>query len=355
MISEEWQQLIRQGLHQWEKETCIEFNENLNATDRLEFIRNNDCYSYLGNTDGAQQISIGNSCKDIGSVLHEIGHALGLHHEHQRLDRDDYIRVDTKSSYCEIQNFNKLIIVNDNFESPYDFGSIMHYDTFACTALPFYKTITTNDPRYQHTVGQHRSLSFLDVKHINDFYCKDTCANTKIKCFNGGYPNPRACNQCKCPSGLGGPNCLSVEETEGCGGELKATNQGQTLMFNGRRRCVWRISAHSNSRVRLILDDAKYRCDDACTSFVEIKHSNDFQTTGFRSCCSENNVKTISNGNQVLIIHDSQELDRNGVFSLRYIQVKSQLFNCENLIFRCTTPLPKHTIEFVLIKNICFL
>ncbi|KAI6173955.1 Metalloendopeptidase [Aphelenchoides besseyi] len=102
--------------------------------------------------------------------------------------------------------------------------------------------------------------------------------------------------------------------------KLEATNRWQSLTFNERRRCVWRVSAQRNSRVRLILEEAKYRCDEACSSFVEIKHSADFQTTGFRSCCGEHAVETISDGNQVLIIHDARELNRNGVFSLRFTQ-----------------------------------
>ncbi|KAI6210620.1 Metalloendopeptidase [Aphelenchoides besseyi] len=302
-----------------DEETCIEFNENPNATDRLEFIRGRGCYSHLGQVGGAQPISIGKGCEDVGTVLHEIGHALGLDHEHQRLDRDDYIQVNTKNNACSMSDLNKVNLINE-IALPFDLGSIMHYDSFACSIIPIYKTITTHDPRYQHTIGQVRSFSFLDVKRINLFYCEDTCADTKIQCINGGYPNPRACNQCKCPSGLGSPSCLNVEETEGCGGELEATNRWQSLTFNERRRCVWRVSAQRNSQVRLILEEAKYRCDEACTSFVEIKHTSDFQTTGFRSCCGEHDVETISDGNQVLIIHDARELNRNGVFSLRFIQ-----------------------------------
>ncbi|KAI6214963.1 Metalloendopeptidase [Aphelenchoides besseyi] len=265
---EEWQKLIRQALHQWEEETCIRFNENSSATDRFEFIRGDGCNSYSGYIYRVQAISLGRGCENIGTILHEIGHALGLPHEHQRLDRDDYIQIDTRNNRRPMSSLKK------------------------------------------------------NVKHINSFYCTNTCANTKTKCFNGGYPNPRACNQCKCPSGIGGPNCLNAEKTEGCGDNgIEAKSYWRRLKVNIGGRCVWVITAQQNSRVRLILDKTNYRCDKTCSSFVEIKHTNDFQTTGFRSCCGENNVETISDGRQVMIIHDAREMNKDGGFSLRFIQV----------------------------------
>lgn len=53
------------------------------------------------------------------AALHELGHALGMVHEHQRIDRDDYIAVsDTTDNYVKR---------SDETYSDYDLASLMHY------------------------------------------------------------------------------------------------------------------------------------------------------------------------------------------------------------------------------------
>ncbi|KAI6242370.1 Astacin-like metalloendopeptidase [Aphelenchoides fujianensis] len=324
----EWRLLIIEGLKLWERETCIRFRENAHAKDRLEFIKGGGCYSSVGKTGGNQKISIGLGCEDKGIVSHEVGHALGFWHEQSRPDRDKYIRLNDKYIAGGTDgNFAKRSDLEaDGMGLPYDLGSVMHYGPTAFTLDWDENTIVTKDPKYQHTIGQRRGPSFIDVKQINRLYCFQTCAGTRVQCHNGGYADPNDCNRCKCPPGLGGPSCTHVEQAAHsaitsplCGGELQAQGFWQHLTHKGKQRCVWRIRA-PNARIRFILDKASYQCESTCKSFVEIKHNSDFQQIGFRSCCDEKNVETVSEQAEVIVIHDSAEMSRDGAFTLRYIQ-----------------------------------
>ncbi len=74
---------------------------------------------------------------------HEMGHVFGLLHEHQRYDRDDYVRVvptDTdhrkmteSRRYCRILwIFDCRTVSNTtHYSTPYDFQSVMHYPSQA--------------------------------------------------------------------------------------------------------------------------------------------------------------------------------------------------------------------------------
>eukprot|EP00755_Sulcionema_specki_P004168 Sspe_Gene.29415::Locus_13947_Transcript_1_2_Confidence_0.750_Length_1492::g.29415::m.29415 len=59
-------------------------------------------------------------------VAHEIGHALGMPHEHQRMDRDENIKVHLdRVDPDRKHNFGKAAL--GMAIGPYNYGSVMHY------------------------------------------------------------------------------------------------------------------------------------------------------------------------------------------------------------------------------------
>ena len=69
----------------------------------------------------------------LATLLHEIGHALGLDHEHTRPDRDNFIKINFQNYYTASSDFsiNKKSADSSKILSPYDISSIMHYSSFS--------------------------------------------------------------------------------------------------------------------------------------------------------------------------------------------------------------------------------
>lgn len=84
------------------------------------------CRSWIGRTGSAQAIELDVTC-DTRLVIHEIGHAVGLYHEHTRKDRDQYVKIIRDNIISgQGSNFNKQTTYA-RIIGPYDFFSVMHY------------------------------------------------------------------------------------------------------------------------------------------------------------------------------------------------------------------------------------
>uniref|UniRef100_A0A673WAE4 Metalloendopeptidase n=1 Tax=Salmo trutta TaxID=8032 RepID=A0A673WAE4_SALTR len=88
---------------------------------------NSSCASYVGFQGGAQSVYFGRAC-NVGNLCHELMHALGLHHEHTRPDRDQYITIQWDNVVPGKEN-NFKVKKGDTQDLPYDYDSIMHYGT----------------------------------------------------------------------------------------------------------------------------------------------------------------------------------------------------------------------------------
>lgn len=72
-------------------------------------------------------------CMYLGTIMHEMIHALGFDHEHSRADRDDFITIrwenvedDNKDQFDKVTNREYSA-----FGVRYNTKSIMHYDSYS--------------------------------------------------------------------------------------------------------------------------------------------------------------------------------------------------------------------------------
>ncbi len=116
--------------------------------------------SSLGKIGGVQQIHISTSA-GYGTVMHEIGHAIGLFHEHTRSDRDQFVQVDP--SVANNINYQKYDTNFLGFDVGFfDFNSIMMYPM---SSVLKHKS----DPTYNWPLNRS-DFSTGDISGINYIY-----------------------------------------------------------------------------------------------------------------------------------------------------------------------------------------
>jgi hypothetical protein len=91
--------------------------------------------SAVGMVGGEQYLQIGPTAWNRPTICHELGHTLGLVHEHQRSDRDNYVTLFTNNIATGDEGDFVLLTDSQN-ETPYDFLSIMHYSRTNLSVSP---------------------------------------------------------------------------------------------------------------------------------------------------------------------------------------------------------------------------
>lgn len=162
---------------------CIIFediSDRENKTgDRIRFTAHGDnsnpgngCWSYVGKQGGEQVVNLAEECMDWGKIAHEVLHALGQVHEHNRPDRDDYININqTNIEIGKNKNFIKRKQGNNTDEvvylgAKYDLYSLLHYPSTAWSKDKTSKTITPINKHYKD-IGGTNGMTATDIIELN--------------------------------------------------------------------------------------------------------------------------------------------------------------------------------------------
>lgn len=185
----------------------------IEKTNELKYISlghyKQGCWSFLGDVTSSypvQPVNLGYGCYTNAAISHELMHVLGFGHEHQRSDRDRYVRILYDNIQTEaFRNFEKLESRTVQMKVPYDYYSILHYPqkAFSKNNNP---TVLTKFPKLQERIGRSTDLTGLDVLQTELLYryddqrTIDELCSEHVPCYE--FEGPCAFDNSLCREGL---------------------------------------------------------------------------------------------------------------------------------------------------------
>ncbi len=144
-------QEIRNAIDDYNEKTPLRLRERTDEDTYVRYVKQLECCAPVGhlssmtdytgmrpgeNAIKIQTVDADGSLRDRArlraSALHETGHAIGLFHEHNRQDRDEFVDIDEEClDFFYSISGNFAIEPDSESVGPYDFHSIMHYPSKA--------------------------------------------------------------------------------------------------------------------------------------------------------------------------------------------------------------------------------
>ncbi|KFM81530.1 Astacin-like metalloprotease toxin, partial [Stegodyphus mimosarum] len=152
---------IAEAMQHIQERSCIRFVRRTNEKDYVKIYSGNGCWSFWGRMEmGEQELSLGYGCEYLATIIHELMHAIGFEHEHNRSDRDDYLYINWYNiPKDKHHNFKKLEPQENRLLSDFDFDSIMLYGSSAFSSKKYLKSMEAKDGRTLKEVHDKPGLS----------------------------------------------------------------------------------------------------------------------------------------------------------------------------------------------------
>jgi uncharacterized protein (TIGR03437 family) len=127
---------LRRGMDYWEANSPIRFRERTNEGSFVRALRltpdEGACFATGGmpavGTEGTLRLA--ESCS-LGTIIHELGHTIGLLHTQQRPDRGRHVQIDFSNMDAGDRLQSRPLAASGSAFGAYDPGSIMHYRAFS--------------------------------------------------------------------------------------------------------------------------------------------------------------------------------------------------------------------------------